>query len=255
MERFLSIPWRRRSRSRTRSPRPAASQESSPSIERAYGTRFARTEAADRLVRGRSLPVGLLPEQLDRVKTAIRAGYRALSAGELGAKGRARTGPGFRSPFAHAARVPPRRAWQARPLCERCRRQRPGERIRCILCQRRVGPGCTPGCLLVEWRRVSRERVGLCTDWPRCGQQSGDSWTEAARAAVFPPEDADPRMGRAPGPTATAAASRWLKITIILVFVLGRVVSIEASEDSFSQNLPSRRDYSSLNALGLIQEA
>ena len=66
----------------------------------------------------------------------------------------------------------------ARALCERCLRQRPGERIRCLSCNRRVGPGCTPGCLLVETVRAGRrQRTGLCVDWPHCGSSSPGAWT------------------------------------------------------------------------------
>ena len=69
----------------------------------------------------------------------------------------------------------------ARALCERCLRQRPGERIRCLSCNRRVGPGCTPGCLLVETVRAGRQRTGLCVDWPHCGSSSPGAWTSVVR--------------------------------------------------------------------------
>ena len=156
MQCYRSIPWRSASRSQTRSPRPASDRDDRRSLgegrDRGPGpfwrnTRFTMTRTAGRLASGAGVPVGLTPDQAYRIGASIR-GDRGWSAGELGAIGRSRSGPGYRSPFAHAVRVPPRRA--GRPLCDRCMRQRPGERIRCVSCQRRVGPGCTPGCLLVE---------------------------------------------------------------------------------------------------------
>ena len=68
-----------------------------------------------------------------------------------------------------------------RPLCQRCRRQRPASRIRCLSCARRVGPGCTPGCLLVEVARVGVHRRGLCMDWPYCGSSTPEDWVQGAR--------------------------------------------------------------------------
>ena len=109
---------------------------------------------------------------------------RSSTGGEAAASGLTPEGSACPSPFAHAAAAarpvqvrPPR---GGRPLCERCVRQRPGDRVRCLRCQRRVGPGCTPGCLLVELRGTARERVGLCADWPYCRTQEGDvEWSRA----------------------------------------------------------------------------
>ena len=183
--------WRARSRSRTRSPEPAPAREDLVSLELPYEPdglprmRFAWTAVADRIAWRRSVPVGMSSSQLGQLRDTIWASWkryplsvggaaalrrlRASSSGELGASGRSRSGTGLSSPYAHAARPPPVRPprW-GRPLCDRCLRQRPGDRIKCVLCQRRVGPGCTPGCLLVEWRGAARERVGLCADWPHC---------------------------------------------------------------------------------------
>ena len=119
---------------------------------------------------------------------------RASSSGELGAIGRSRSGTAFPSPYAQAAVRPPpvRPPRRGRQLCDRCRRQRPGDRIRCVRCQRRVGPGCTPGCLLVELRGTARERVGLCADWPHCRSPGVEvSWVQAVTEALFPlyPDD------------------------------------------------------------------
>ena len=77
-------------------------------------------------------------------------------------------------------------ARRARALCARCLRQRPGERIRCLSCNRRVGPGCTPGCLLAETARAGRQRTGLCADWPHCGSTTPGAWTNAVRDLMFP---------------------------------------------------------------------
>ena len=119
---------------------------------------------------------------------------RASSSGELGAIGRSRSGTAFPSPYAQAAVRPPpvRPPRRGRQLCDRCRRQRPGDRIRCVRCQRRVGPGCTPGCLLVELRGTARQRVGLCADWPHCRSPGVEvSRVQAVTEALFPlyPDD------------------------------------------------------------------
>ena len=126
-----------------------------------------------------------------RARSRARRG-RSSTEGEAAASGLTPEGTACPSPFAHAAAAqplqvrPPRRG---RPLCERCVRQRPGERIRCLRCQRKVGPGCVPGCLLVELRRVSRERVGLCVDWPHC-RSFGDeiAWDQAVSDVLLPAE-------------------------------------------------------------------
>ena len=55
-----------------------------------------------------------------------------------------------------------------RPFCGGCGKQRPGERVFCLApnCHRRVGPGCTPGCLRTEFPRVARRRFGWCMYCP-----------------------------------------------------------------------------------------
>ena len=68
---------------------------------------------------------------------------------------------------------PPRRERRrggggGRPFCGGCKKQRPGERVFCLAlnCHRRVGPGCTPGCLRTEFPRVARRRFGWCMYCP-----------------------------------------------------------------------------------------
>ena len=144
---------------------------------------------------------------------------RSSTEGEAAASGLTPEGAACPSPFAHAAAAlplqvrPPRRG---RPLCERCVRQRPGERIRCLRCQRKVGPGCAPGCLLVELRRVSRERVGLCVDWPHC-RSFGDeiAWDQAVSDVLLPAESELSSVqegGRAVGPARSAFALSLIHI-------------------------------------------
>ena len=69
---------------------------------------------------------------------------RSSTEGEAAVSGLTPEGTACPSPFAHAAAAQPsqvRLPRRGRPLCERCARQRPGERIRCLRCQRKVGPG------------------------------------------------------------------------------------------------------------------
>ena len=121
-------------------------------------------------------------------------------------------------------------------------------------CQRRVGPGCAPGCLLVEWRGVARERQGLCADWPYCGRQPGHSWLEAVRDALVPPGGAGPSTGRAPAPTALASASRWLKILIIYAYIINRAAGYSFSVIGPLQETSPCLGPVSLYALDLVRE-
>ena len=165
------------------------------------------------------------------------------------------------SPFAHAASArpqqvrPPRRG---RPWCERCVRQRPGERIRCLRCQRKVGPGCVPGCLLVELRRVSRERVGLCVDWPHC-RSSGDeiAWDQAVTDVLFPAELESTSVqddGRAAGPARSAFAYHWPSIIAITMFLFWAFGLWSRWHGEPFLGAPEPSESLSLHALGLDQE-
>ena len=57
----------------------------------------------------------------------------------------------------------------SRPLCERCRAHRPGQRVCCVFCCMLVGPGCDPPCLLAEFcrARTLRCRYGMCVHCSR----------------------------------------------------------------------------------------
>ena len=101
---------------------------------------------------------------------------------------------------------------RGRPLCQRCRRQRPASRVQCISCARRVGPGCTPGCLLVELARFGRHRRGLCMDWPYCGNTTPENWVQGARdafptAGLLIPTPVSQPQGGAGGPTNRSTSS------------------------------------------------
>ena len=180
------------------------------------------------------MPVGMSPGRLGYLRGTIWSSWkrcplsvagaaafrhrRATSSGELGAIGRSSSSTAFPSPYAHAARPPqvrpPRRG---RPLCDRCLRQRPGDRIRCVRCQRKVGPGCTPGCLLVELRGTARERVGLCADWPHCRAPGVEvSWVQAVTEALFPAGQTGAQAGRALRPAGLAFVRYLLKVIVIV---------------------------------------
>ena len=176
------MPWRHET-----SPTGASS-----SAQGSGGAAPASSSGAEhRPDRGRRTPVGTTPVHMDRRQRQQRSRSRPPTGGERGATGRSRTGAAFASPFAHALRTHradrtpagggARRRSGSRPLCGRCGKQRPGERIRCLSCDRRVGPGCKPGCLLMETDRASRERLGLCADWPQCGASTPGAWTEVVR--------------------------------------------------------------------------
>ena len=72
-----------------------------------------------------------------------------------------------------------------RPLCEVCERQRPGELILCCYCGKYMGPGCTPGCMLAEFPRVARTRLGMCVE---CipGRRRPEDRTPSERLAADP---------------------------------------------------------------------
>ena len=195
-----------------------------------------------------------------RARSRARRG-RSATEGEAAASGLTPEGTAYPSPFAHAAPArplpvgPPQRG---RPVCGRCRRQRPGERIRCLRCQRKVGPGCTPGCLLVELRRVSRERVGLCIDWPHC-RSSGDeiAWDQAVSDALFSAESESTSAlddGRATGPARSAFASSRSIIIAIIAFLawISGLGSRWQGEPVLGASAPS--EPLSSHALGLDRE-
>ena len=203
-------PFSREMASWTRSPWRYLDPASSESRESSYVMRFATTAVADRIAWRQSVPVGMSPGRLQYLRSTAWSSWkryplsvagaaafqrrRASSSDELGAIGRSRSGTAFPSPYAHAARPPPVRPPRrgGRQFCDRCLRQRPGDRIRRVRCQRRVGPGCTPGCLLVELRGTARQRVGLCADWPHCRSPGVEvSRVQAVTEALFPlyPDD------------------------------------------------------------------
>ena len=196
MRRYLSTPWRRHRGDQAYGPLRLRTTGS----EREPGARVRTpTEGGDcdagrrvsleplspgtitRIARRRQELIGVRPDQMARLRRSQRGPRRPESEGEQGASSRSRSSAGFGSPYAHAVRLHPRGPSRSRPLRGRCRRQRPGERIRYLMCQRHVGPGCAPGCLLTEFRGVGRERVGFCPDWPLCGDQRRIPWTDAVR--------------------------------------------------------------------------
>ena len=168
---------------------------------------------------------------------------RSSTEGEAAVSGLTPEGTACPSPFAHAAAArpsqvrPPRRG---RPLCERCARQRPGERTRCLRCQRKVGPGCTPGCLLVELRGAARGRVGLCADWPHCRSAGGEvSWNQAVSDALFPAESTSTQSGRALEPAGSAFVRRWLGVIVFIASLFGAASSDQEWQDACLLGTPA----------------
>ena len=169
---------------------------------------------SDALARGSSVVIfewgldGAEPAEEPTVKE------RSLTDGEDGAASLSDRSPGFGSPYARVNRIVDITLkilrWIAEfladgtdfrlmagssavgrvsgggPLCERCRQRRPGRRIRCLQCSKRVGSGCPPDCLLRETRTLSRGRVGLCADWPMRGE-GHDHRVETGRAMLRVP--------------------------------------------------------------------